>query len=137
MGKENENRPLLQYVDCIRLSVPDIEEGLKFYRDKLGHKVLWRMNNFAGLQMPDTKTEILLHTEPRAPEIYMKVQSVSEAVKQIAAAGGKVTVPPHEIEVGLRAMVQDPWGNEFVILDTSKGLMATDSEGNVTGITKT
>jgi predicted enzyme related to lactoylglutathione lyase len=133
---ENEMKPLFEYVDCIRLSVPDIEKGLQFYRDRLGHKVLWRMGNFVGLQMPGTQTEILLHTEPRAPEIYMRVPSVTVAVARITSAGGRVIIPPHEIEVGLRAMVADPFGNEYTIMDTSKGLLVTDKAGNVTGTAK-
>ncbi len=136
MTKKKDTRPLFQYVDCIRLSVPDLEKGLEFYRDKLGHKVLWRMGNFVALQMPETQTEILLHTEPRAPEIYMKVTSVIEAVEKIKSAGGKVIFPPHEIEVGLRAMVADPFGNEYTVIDTSKGLLVTDAEGKVTGTAK-
>jgi len=30
-------------------------------------------------------------------------------------------------------VVRDPWGNQLVLLDTSKGLLVTDNEGNVTG----
>jgi predicted enzyme related to lactoylglutathione lyase len=123
-------------VDCVRISVPDLEKGLRFYRDQLGHKVLWRMKNYIGLQMPDTKTEIVLDTHPHAPEIFMRVQSVGEAVNQITASGGKIIVPPYEIEIGLCAVVQDPWGNQFTILDISKGLLVTDADGNVTGTKK-
>jgi catechol 2,3-dioxygenase-like lactoylglutathione lyase family enzyme len=74
--------PLFQYVDCVRISVPDLEQGLRFYRDILGHKLLWRMKDFIGLQMPDTKTEIVLDTHPHAPEIFMRVQAVGEAVNK-------------------------------------------------------
>jgi predicted enzyme related to lactoylglutathione lyase len=128
--------PLLQYVDCWRISVPDLEQGLRFYRDELGHKLLWRLKDYAGLQMPDSATEIVLDTHPHAPEIFMRVKDVGEAVKQITAAGGKIVVPPYEIEIGLCAVVQDPWGNQFVIVDISKGLLVTDAAGNVTGIQK-
>ena len=128
--------PILQYVDCVRISVPDLEKGLRFYCDQLGHKVLWRMKDYIGLQMSDTKTEIVLDTHPHAPEIFMRVQSVGEAVNQITASGGKIIVPPYEIEIGLCAVVQDPWGNQFTILDISKGLLVTDADGNVTGTKK-
>jgi hypothetical protein len=36
---------------------------------------------------------------------------------------------PFDIQIGLCAVVRDPWGNELVILDTSKGLLRTDDEG--------
>ena len=128
--------PILQYVDCVRISVPNLEKGLSFYRDCLGHKMLWRMKDYIGLQMPDTKTEIVLDTHPHAPEIFMRVQAVEAAVNQITAIGGKIIVPPYEIEIGLCAVVQDPWGNQFTILDISKGLLVTDADGNVTGTKK-
>ena len=37
---------LIQKIDCIRLYVADLDEGLAFYRDKLGHELL----------QPDTET---------------------------------------------------------------------------------
>jgi hypothetical protein len=30
-------------------------------------------------------------------------------------------------------VIRDPWGNELVLLDTTKGLLVTDAEGNVIG----
>jgi len=33
-------------------------------------------------------------------------------------------------------VVRDPWGSELVLLDTSKGLLETDPEGNVIGNTQ-
>ncbi len=127
--------PLFRNVDCIRLSVPDIEAGLHFYRDQLGYELIWRMAESVGLRMPDSETEVVLHTEPQAPEIDIKVQSVDDAIVRIKAAGGKVIVPPFDIQIGRCAVVQDPWENQFVILDISKGLLATDSEGNLIGNT--
>ena len=128
--------PVLECIDCIRISVPDLESGLKFYRDQLGHKVLWRMQNYIGLKMPVSQTEIVLDTHPHAPEVFIKVKDVKEAVKSILAGGGSVTVSPYEIEVGFCASIRDPWGNGFVLMDTSKGLLTTDPEGNVTGVSR-
>jgi predicted enzyme related to lactoylglutathione lyase len=80
-----------------------------------------------------TDAEIVLHTEPQAPEIDFKVQSADAAAAHIEAAGGRVAVPPFDIQIGRCTVVQDPWGNEFVLLDASKGLLVTDEEGNVVG----
>ena len=129
-----KTRPLLKAVDCIRVSVSDIEAGLKFYQGELGHKLLWRLKDYAAVQMPDSKTEIVLDAHQHTPEIFLKVESVINAVKKIISAGGKVIVPPYEIEVGYCAGIQDPFGNQFVLMDTSKGLFVTDAKGNVTGI---
>ena len=129
-----ETKPLLEYVDCIRCSVPDIETGLKFYRDELGLELAWKLKDYAGLLMPETKTEIVLDSHQHQPEIFFRVRSVDKAVKQITTAGGKVIVPLYEIEVGFCAAVEDPFGNRFVLMDTSKGVFVTDTQGNVTGI---
>jgi catechol 2,3-dioxygenase-like lactoylglutathione lyase family enzyme len=33
-------RGLLRKVDCVQLPVPDLEGGLAFYRDRLGHELV-------------------------------------------------------------------------------------------------
>ena len=33
--------PLFRKVDCVRIPVPDLEAGLAFYRDQLGHALIW------------------------------------------------------------------------------------------------
>jgi predicted enzyme related to lactoylglutathione lyase len=126
--------PLLGKVDCIRLSVPDLEEGLAFYRDMLGHQLIWRTEESAGLQMPGTDTEVVLHTEPRGVEVDFKVDSADAAADRFRVSGGEVVVPPVDIRIGRCAVVRDPWGNELVLLDSSKGLLVTDEEGNVVGV---
>lgn len=83
--------------------------------------------------MPNDETEIVLHTEHQRPEIDLKVESADDAAVRIEEAGGKVVAPPFDIQIGRCVVVHDPWGNELVLLDTIKGLLKTDSEGNVIG----
>jgi len=128
-----KEQPLVQKVDCVRLYVPDLEAGLAFYRDQLGHELIWRTGEAAGLRLGESDTEIVLHTEPGEPEIDLKVESADEAAVRFEAAGGKVVVPPFDIQIGRAVVVQDPWGNQVVLLDSSKGLLVTDAEGNVVG----
>jgi len=125
--------PLIQKVDCVRFYVADLESGLAFYRDRLGLELIWRTKRAIGLRMPDDETEIVLHTEQQAPEIDLKVACAEEAAAQIEEAGGKVVVPPFDIQIGRCVVVHDPWGNELVLLDFTKGLLETDAEGNVIG----
>jgi len=125
--------PLLRKVDCVRLYVPDLDVGLTFYRDQLGHELIWRTEHAAGLRMPGTDAEIVLHTERQDPEIDFLVDSADAAAARIEHAGGKVIVPPFDIQIGRCVVVQDPWGNRLVLLDTSKGLLVTDANGNVVG----
>jgi predicted enzyme related to lactoylglutathione lyase len=126
--------PLFRKVDCVRISVPDLESGLAFYRDRLGQQLIWRTETMAGLRMPETDAEVVLHTEPERIEVDFLVESVEEAVTEIKRAGGQVIVSPFEIQIGKCAVVADPWGNELVVLDTSKGALVTDEEGNVAGL---
>lgn len=53
--------PLIRKVDCVRLYVPDLEAGLVFYRDRLGHDLIWRTATAAGLSLP--ATELVIQTE--------------------------------------------------------------------------
>jgi len=124
---------LLQAIDCIRLFVSDLETGLAFYHDQLGHELVWRTEAAAGLRLPNATAEIVLHTEPLPPEIDFLVDSADEAATQFEAAGGKIVVPPFDIQIGRAVVVEDPWGNQYVLLDASKGLLVTDAIGNVVG----
>ena len=123
--------PLFQKVDCLRLPVADLEAGLSFYRDALGHELIWRTATAAGLRMPETDAEIVVHTEPLGSETDLKVASVEDAVLRIVSAGGRVLRPPFDIAIGKCVVVADPFSNVLVLLDQSKGLLATDAEGNV------
>jgi predicted enzyme related to lactoylglutathione lyase len=125
--------PILRKVDCVRLYVPDLEAGLAFYRDKLGHELIWRTETAAGLRLPETDAELVIQTEDQRQEVDLLVDSAEEAAAFIEQAGGKVIVPPFDIQIGRCAVVEDPWTNPLVLLDTSKGLLKTDTDGNVIG----
>ena len=124
---------LLRKVDCVQVYVPDLEEGLVFYRDRLGHELIWRTDRAAGLRLPETDAELVLQAEEARQEVDFLVDSADEAAKFMEQAGGRVIVPPFDIQIGRCVVVEDPWGNPLVLLDTSKGLLKTDSQGNVIG----
>ncbi|MEO5886250.1 MAG: VOC family protein [Anaerolineales bacterium] len=126
-------KPLIRKVDCLRLYVPDLEAGLAFYRDRLGHELIWRSATAVGLRLADTDAELVIQTEEQRQEIDLLVDSADDAAAFIEESGGKVTVQPFDIQIGRCAVVEDPWGNPLVLLDISKGLLATDSEGNIIG----
>ena len=124
---------LLKKVDCIRLSVPDLDAGLAFYRDRLGHELVWRTEKAAGLCLPGSEAELVLQSEDPGLEIDFLVDSADDAADRFAAAGGTVVVAPFEIQIGRAAVVADPWGNQYVLLDMSKGALLTDEDGNILG----
>jgi predicted enzyme related to lactoylglutathione lyase len=125
---------LASKVDCIRLYVADLDQGLGFYRDRLGHTLLWRTQEAAGLRLTMDESELVLHTEKTPVEVDLKVASADAAAERFQAAGGKVVVSPFEIQIGRAAVVEDPWGNQLVLLDSSKGHLLTDAERRVIGV---
>ncbi len=125
--------PLIRKVDSVQLRVPDLDSGLAFYHGRLGHDLIWRTENAAGLRMPEGDSEIVLQIERDEPEVDLLVKSADEAALRMVEAGGAVLIPPFDIQVGRCTVVEDPWGNRLVLLDMSRGPLVTDSPGNVTG----
>lgn len=128
--------PLIRKVDCLRVPVPDIEAGIRFYRDGLGHSLIWRTDHAAGLRMSESEGEIVIQAERPELEVDLLVTSVNEAVERVTTAGGRVVEAPFEIAIGRCCVVADPFGNPLVLLDSSKGRLVTDADGNVTGVSK-
>jgi predicted enzyme related to lactoylglutathione lyase len=124
---------LFRKVDCHSIPVADLDAALAFYRDRLGHELIWRDDSAAGLRLPDSDAELVLHTDKRPIETDLLVASVPAAISRFVEAGGKVVAGPFEIRIGWCAMIEDPWQNRLVILDSSKGCLQTDAEGKVIG----
>jgi len=129
------NPPLLRAVDAVMLSVPDLDAGIGFYRDQLGHRLRWRNDDIgqAALACPDSATEIVLSTELPAEPNWL-VEDASEAARTIQRVGGRILQPAYDIPVGRVAVVEDPFGNRLVLVDLSRGRYQTDETGTVTGI---
>lgn len=129
-------RPVLRSLDAVVLTVPDLDAGLRFYRDRLGHDLLWRNDELgqAGLRCPESATEIVISTR-LPPEPNWLVRSVDQAIEAITAAGGQLLSGPSDIPVGRVATVSDPFGNRLVLVDLSAGRYTTDQHGQVTGVT--
>ena len=62
------------------------------------------------------------------------VASILDAVNQFEESGGTVLRGRFDIKIGKAAVVRDHWGNEYTLLDTSKGTFDTGSVGKVTGV---
>ncbi len=127
---------LFHSVDCIELYVSDLNEGIEYYCGGLGLKLLWRADTSAGLGMESDIAEVVLQTDRKRMNVDFKVDSVADAVQTILRAGGKILNGPFNIPIGKCAVTQDKWGNEYVILDMSKGKYVTDERGNVIGVSK-
>jgi predicted enzyme related to lactoylglutathione lyase len=128
-------RPLLRSVDAITVPVPDLESGLGFYRDALGHPLLWRNDaaGQAGLALPDSGTELVLTTKQGFEPNWL-VQSADAAAEAMQRAGGRILSGPLDIPVGRLVVVADPFENVLVLLDLSAGAYRTAGDGTVTGV---
>ncbi len=124
---------MFRKIDCVVLNVPDLDKGLAFYQLTLGHELLWRTLDAAGLAMVDTDAELVLHTKI-GPEIDLLVSELGPALERFEAAGGKRVCEPFELPIGIAVVVRDPFGNILTMLDQSKGTFTTDPDGNVTGV---
>lgn len=125
------SKPLLKKVDAVLIKVADIEQGLAFYQGTLGQELRWKKDKMAAVKLGDS--ELVLSTE-LDPETDLLVQSVPAAVEAIVNAGGKIIVEPESIDVGMVAVVSDPFGNKLTLVDLSKGLYETDDKGNIIGV---
>jgi hypothetical protein len=127
--------PVLRGVDAVTVPVPSLDEGLRFYRDRLGQELLWRNDAVgqAGLRLADGGAELVLSVAlDYAPDWL--VASVPDAVETFVASGGQVVVAPAPTPVGRLAVVTDPFGNTLVLLDLSAGRYVTDANGQVVGV---
>lgn len=127
--------PLFEHVDCVSMYVEDLDAGIAFYGEKLGLRLLWRAGQSCGLGMAGGVAEVVLTTS-RNPMVDFKVARVQDAIQAFAAAGGTVELAPFDIDIGKCAVVADPWGNRYCLLDMSKGMYTVDEQGNVTGVSQ-
>ena len=127
---------IFKNIDCIELYVTDINEGIQYYCDSMGLKLLWRNEDMVGLGMENDITEIVLQSQRKQVLVDIKVESVDESIEKIKEAGGTVEYGPFDVPIGRCAVILDKWDNKYVILDMTKGRYVTDEDGNVTGVRK-
>jgi len=125
---------LFRKIDNHMLRVDDLDAAIAFYRDRLGHQLIWRDDDAAGLALRETDAELVLHRRI-GPETDILVDDADKAYRAFLDAGGESVEPPFDIAIGRCARVRDPFGNVIVMLDQSKGKLSTDAEGRVTGVT--
>ncbi|MFX1483741.1 MAG: VOC family protein [Promethearchaeota archaeon] len=129
-------KSLFNKVDCVRIPVTNLEDGINFYSKKLNHELIWKTDTEAGLKLSEDRSEIVLYTGPEGLEIDFQVKDVQEAAREFVQAGGQLVKGPFDIAIGKCIVVKDPWGNQYVILDASKGTFQTDESKQVIGLKK-
>ena len=115
---------MLRKIDCVMVRVDDLAAGVEFYQRMLGLRRLWSDESSVGMGLPETDAEIVLHTMnlPAEWAVHYLVDNVPAAVAAWRNDGGVILREPFEIAVGWCAVLADPFGNAFGILDLSRGL---------------
>ena len=85
-------RPLFRKLNNHLLHVGDLDAAIAFYRNRLGHPLLWRDNDAAGFSMPETDAKLVVHLRI-GPETDILVEDVRSAVAAFVNAGGEVLQP--------------------------------------------
>ena len=77
-------------------------EALTFYRDRLGHELLWRSETSAGLAFAESGKipELVLHTDHWPIAAAIKVECVLKAIERFVSSGGSVVEPASDIAIG-------------------------------------
>lgn len=120
---------LFRRVDAVTVPVPDLDTGLRFYADALGHRLRWRNDAVgqAGLELPESDSELVLTTRQSYQPNWL-VDNVDDAVEMLAGHGCDLVAAPFDIPVGRAAVIRDPFGNPLVVVDLSKGTYPTHPE---------
>ena len=114
---------MLRKIDCVMVRVPELTPAVESYTRVWGLTPLWRDETSAGMGLPETDAEVVLHTMelPDDRGVHYLVDDVAEAVLTGQQAGCTVREAPFEVPIGLCAVLEDPFGNTLCLLDMSKG----------------
>ena len=102
--------------------VTDLAAAVDFYASVFGLRPLWRDEVSVGMRMPETDTEVVLHTMdlPADCTVYYLVDDVVAAVAEYSRAGCAVREAPFDVVVGKCAVLEDPFGNPVCVLDLTR-----------------
>jgi lactoylglutathione lyase len=109
------------------IATPDLERALRFYRDALGGKVVYRLPPegepvYVALDIGSSHLGVGADPEPtpgaggQRISLWVYAESCDEAVDRLRAAGAQVTEEPTDQPWGERvARVLDPDGNQVIV----------------------
>lgn len=114
---------MLKNYDNFFLPASDLGKGRAFYHDVLGLPVKFDFSSHGLLafQVGDEEPAIILRSHPNTrPSILFEVEDVRATYAALSARGVKFLAEPYEIQTGLAAEFEDPFGNRLGITDYSK-----------------
>ena len=103
------------------------EDSADFYKSIFGWKVRERGDGNLAFDDTGSVSGTWVKESDRTPDeqtrVYIMVDSIEDALRQIEQAGGKILTPRTDIDpnMGAFAAFADPVGNEFGLYEEPKG----------------
>ena len=114
---------MLKNYDNFFLPADDLEKGREFYQAVLGLPVKFDFSEHGlhAFKIGNEKPAIILRNHPGVkPSILFEVDNVKVTYVELTEKGVKFLSEPYEINTGLTAEFEDPFGNRSGITDYSK-----------------
>ena len=114
-------------VSYLEIPANRAEDSARFYSEIFGWKVRERGDGNLAFDDPGGVSGTWVKEADRTPDertrIYITVDDITESLKRIETAGGKVLTKRTEIgnDMGAFAAFTDPVGNEFGLYEEPKG----------------
>jgi predicted enzyme related to lactoylglutathione lyase len=123
----------------VNVDVDDIERGIEFYRAAFGLDLARRLFGGSVAEMVGASSRIYLLTKPAGSQpspkaatvrdyhrhwtpvhLDFEVADVDSAVERAIAAGARLEDQPRSFDWGRMAMLSDPFGHGFCLLQFTK-----------------
>lgn len=114
---------MIKKYDNFFLPAADLELGRTFYQNVLGLSIKFdfSQHGLLAFNVGDEEPALILRSHPGVkPSILFEVDDVRAAYTELKARGAHFLSEPYEIQTGLAAEFEDPFGNRFGITDYSK-----------------
>jgi predicted enzyme related to lactoylglutathione lyase len=114
---------MLKGYDNFFLPAADLEKGRQFYGDmlELSVKFDFSAHGLLAFNVGDEEPAIILRSHPGTkPSILFEVNDVRATYTELKEKGIVFLREPYEINTGLAAEFEDPFGNRLGITDYSK-----------------
>ncbi len=114
---------MLKNYDNFFFPASDLEQGREFYQNILGLSVKFDFSDHGLLafKVGNEEPAIILRSQPGVkPSILFEVDDVRVTYAELTEKGVKFLSEPYEINTGLAAEFEDPFGNRLGITDYSK-----------------
>ncbi|WP_052807401.1 VOC family protein [Risungbinella massiliensis] len=136
---------MIQKLSHLCIPVPNYDEAIDWYQEKLGFQV--RSNSPMGPELrwvtmspPNQDIEIILYLitkEENDPRLHkagnlsgwvLETDNCQEEVDRLRLKGVKISMEPNEAPWGIQAVFHDLYGNTFVLLEPRKQNPQVDAD---------